>query len=160
MKITFKDVLIIIISMLLAWVILTTNKETTERVSVEYRDSIVYIRDTVVDTVFSEPKILHYISTDTIIFRDSIYVPIPINRYTFHDKLYKFTVDGYNVKPISLEVYPETKTIYKDRYITRDREVVKLKRVNHGLIVGVGGVYGTKGLDVGLIAGYGLIFNF
>lgn len=128
------------------------TKEVMVRESVVYRDSVV--RDTLRDTTL---KIVtqYVVRYDTLAVNDTIYKLLPISRYEFSDTSYRFTVEGYNVKPILLETYPIT------HYITTERtkEVVRERRINHGLNVGVGAFFGTKGFDVGVYVGYGFTIN-
>lgn len=116
---------------------------------VVYRDSIV--RDTIRDTVFFVEK-QTVVRNDTLVVNDTIYKLLPISRYEFNDSTYRFVVEGYNVKPILLETYPVT--------YYRFKETTKQKRVTNGWNIGVGAFYGTKGFDLGVYVGYGVLVRF
>lgn len=129
------------------------TKEVEIKETVTYRDSIV--RDTIRDTLIKKvsEKVVRY---DTSWISDTVYHRLPISSYEFRDTSYRFVVEGYNVKPILFETFPIT------HYITTERikEITKERRINHGLNMGVGAFYGTKGLDVGVYVGYGVTVKF
>lgn len=107
--------------------------------------TIIY-RDTIRDTV---PKLVtKYITRyDTVLVNDTQFVYLPISTYEYKDTNYRIVVEGYQVKPLLIETYPITK-------------VIREKKVRFAPIIGVGAIYGTKGLDVGIIAGVGVTFQF
>ncbi len=146
-----KNIIILLLLLLLGWQLLKPNRvnEIVSHKTVT-RDSLV--RDTICDTILIMDK-SEIVRLDTLIFRDTIEVSIPISRYEFKGEDYKFVVEGYNVKPISMEHYPITHYKFtSDKYFSE-------KRISFGIIVGVGGIYGVKGADFGLIYGIGFRYR-
>lgn len=111
-------------------------------------------RDTVRDTIFKAAK-EYVVRIDTLHLADTVFVELPISRYEFKDKNYNFVVEGFNVSPILLDTYPTTQLVTKTIKLPEPS-----KKISCGFILGLGTIYGTKGLDVGLIAGVGLKFSF
>lgn len=134
---------ILLIALLLLFIFAFPRKDRVVIETVTYRDTI---RDTV-------PKLVtKYVTRyDTIILSDTQYLYLPISRYEFRDTNYRIVVDGYNVKPLLIETYEVTNIVTNKR---------KERRISFSPVVGFGVVYGTKGLDIGLIAGVGLKLNF
>lgn len=112
----------------------------------EHPTQTIIYRDTIRDTI---PKLVtKYITRyDTVLVNDTQFVYLPISTYEFKDTNYRIIVEGYNVKPLLIETYPITK-------------IVREKRLRFSPILGVGAIYGTKGLDIGIIAGVGVTFRF
>lgn len=159
MRIDWKGVLIVLLIILLGWQVLSPNRVVKTKTEIEYRDSLVY--DTIKITEFRDRLVCkEIVRTDTLIHTindtDTVFVPIPISEYHFRDSLYSIKAEGYNVSLQEVEVYP--KTIYKFKETTH--EIVKRKRITHGLQIGAGAMYGTKGLDFGFYGGYGVTINF
>lgn len=137
----------------MAYIVFYPSPKVEVKEVVKIRDSLVC--DTLRDTVFK--TITKYVVRhDTVRINDTVYQLIPITRHEFKDSSYWFVVDGYGVKPIFLETYPQT------RYITTEivRKETKIQRLTHGVNLGVGMLYGTKGLDVGFYVGYGITVKF
>ena len=160
MKLTIKDIMLTVFAALFVWQILTHPKPRVEiETKVEYRDSVV--RDTVTITKFKEKKVYEkIIRTDTIYTEnsvgDTVYFPVPIRGYLFTDSLYSIKAEGYNIKLSEVKVFPQT--IY--RYKKETQTITRRPVISHGLNVGLGALYGTKGLDFGFYGGYGITINF
>ena len=87
-----------------------------------------------------------------------IKIPIPIKKYTFQDSLYKIQIEGYKVRPLSIDVYPQTK------YITTNTSTTIAKpprRINLGIIAGYGILIPTNGTppQKGITLGLGISFR-
>lgn len=108
-----------VLGVLLLWSLNTESGEpveTTER----HTDTLVVVKhDTTVITkvkIEKEPSDTVYITV-----RDSIYVPIPRQEYTFSDQnMFDFRVRGYMVEFLDAKVYPKTiyETIYEQNTTT------------------------------------------
>ena len=57
--------------------------------------------------------------TDTIHIKDSIYVPIPIEKKIYKGEDYLAEISGYNASLDRIEVYPKTTTISKTETVTQ-----------------------------------------
>lgn len=152
-KVTNILLLLLLVGAVASILIRQPTKKIEIKETITYRDSIV--RDTLRDTTL---KIVtkYVVRYDTLTINDTIYKLLPISSYEFRDSSYRFIVEGYNVKPILLETYPIT------HYITTERikEITKERRINHGMNLGIGAFYGTKGFDVGVYVGYGITVKF
>lgn len=152
-KITNILLLLLLVGAVVYIFIRPPTKEVEIKETITYHDSIV--RDTLRDTTL---KIVtqYVVRYDTLTLNDTIYKLLPISLYEFRDSSYRFVVEGYNVKPILLETYPIT------HYITTERikEITRERRINHGMNLGIGAFYGTKGFDVGVYVGYGVTIKF
>lgn len=96
--------------------------------------------------------------TDTLtLYRgtDTLYVPVPISRYSFRDSLYALDVSGYNVTLDHLEVYP--RTIYRTVTHTTERTFTDRKRWGIGLQAGYGYNFGSE--KPGPYIGIGVQYN-
>lgn len=118
------------------------------------RDSIV--RDTIRDTIPIPYPIVGKEKRDTLWQKDTIYIPIYFTQMEYKTKDYKVVIEGYCPKLVSIETYPVTHFITKE--VTIEKELSP-PRITHGLNIGTGLFYGTKGIDVGLYIGYGLTIN-
>lgn len=150
---TINITLLLLLIGTVAYILFGSRPQIEIKETITTRDSIV--RDTIRDTIIkkvSEKVVRH----DTIRINDTVYYRLPISYYEFRDTSYRFVVEGYNVKPILLETYPIT------HYITtaRIKEITKERRINHGMNLGIGAFYGTKGFDVGVYVGYGITVKF
>lgn len=57
--------------------------------------------------------------TDTIHIKDSVFVPIPIEKKTYKGEDYLAEISGYNATLERIEVYPKTTTIVKTQTVTK-----------------------------------------
>ena len=89
-----------------------------------FRDEVKMLTDTlvVVDTHIIEKPILIERTIkdsllvaihDTIVIRDSVFVPIPIEKKTYKGEDYFAEISGYKANLDRIEVYPKTKVISK-----------------------------------------------
>lgn len=74
------------------------------------------------------------------LIQDSAKVVIPIIERTYEDSTYKAVVRGYNPELVSLDIYRQQTTVY--------RQQTKKPRIT--ISAGVYGGFGTKGADYGL----------
>lgn len=117
-----------------------------ERVIVEYRtDTITRVKPVY---IASTPKI----RTDTLYLRDTIAVPVPIERRVYADSNYRAVVSGWHPSLDSISVYPET------RVITIERERVEKERSRWGLGVQAGAGLSANGVAVPYV-GVGVQYN-
>ena len=86
------------------------------------------------------PVIDTIVKIDTIDSVDSAKVVIPITERTYEDSTYKAVVRGYNPELVSLDIYRQQTTVYRQQ--TRKPKVV--------ISAGVYGGFGVKGADYGL----------
>lgn len=134
---------------------LFAQPDVVEVERVEY-DTIVrteVVADTIerLKVVYRTLPSVEVVRTDTLVVRDTVWVALPISRYTFADSLYKCEVEGYEVSLKRMEVYP--KTVYRTQVVT------KPSRWGVGVQVGYG--LSREGLSpyVGVGVNYNLI-NF
>lgn len=119
----------------------------------------VIIRDTIRDTIptFIDRQVVRFDTVtafahiiDTIIQRGrdpvTVYVPLPIERRTYHTDEYKAIIEGYKPRLVYIETYKQTE-IQKVR--------IKPHRWGIGLQVG----YGTNFTNVTPYIGIGLTYN-
>lgn len=66
---------------------------------------------------------------DTIVIRDSVFVPIPIERKTYKGEDYFAEISGYKANLERIEVYPKTTTIYR----TEKETVTRCNRLRLGI---------------------------
>lgn len=71
---------------------------------------------------------------------DSVRVMVPVTERTYEDSTYKAVVRGYNPELVSLDIYRQQTTVYRQQ--TRKPKVV--------VSAGVYGGFGVKGADYGL----------
>ena len=117
-----------------------------ERVVVEYRtDTITRVKPVY---IASTPEI----RTDTLILRDTIAVPVPIERRVYADSNYRAVVSGWHPSLDSISVYPATKII------TIERERVEKERSRWGLGIQAGAGLSANGVAVPYI-GVGVQYN-
>ena len=94
-----------------------------------FRDEVKMLTDTLVvlDTHIIEKPILIERTIkdsllvavhDTIVIRDSVFVPIPIERKTYKGEDYFAEISGYMANLERIEVYPKTKVISKTETTT------------------------------------------
>lgn len=107
----------------------------------------IHIKETVVryDTVWFEryplrPSDSSSLKGDSAEPSDSIEVMVPITQKVYEDSLYKAVVRGYNPELVSLDIYRQQTTVYRQQ--TRKPKVV--------VSAGVYGGFGVKGADYGL----------
>ena len=123
---------------------------STDTVTVTRIDTVVVERPTPVKVVEKR--------TDTLtVYRgtDTLYVPVPISRYSFRDSLYALDVSGFNVTLDRLEVYP--RTVYKTITNTTERTIQEKKRWGIGLQAGYG--YNFSSGKAGPYVGIGVQYN-
>lgn len=118
------------------------------------RDSI--IRDTIRDTMSIPYKVTVKGERDTLWQKDTVYVPVYFTQIEYKTDRYKIVIEGYRPKLLSVETYPVTHFITTEKRI---ETILPPQRITHGLNIGVGAFYGTKGFDMGLYVGYGLTIN-
>lgn len=119
----------------------------------------VIIRDTIRDTIptFIDRRVVRFDTVtafahiiDTVIQRGrdtvTVYVPLPIERRTYHTDEYKAIIEGYKPRLVYIETYKQTE-IQKVR--------IKPSRWGIGLQVG----YGTNFTNVTPYIGIGLTYN-
>ena len=118
------------------------------RVIVEYRrDTITRVKPVY---IASTPEI----RVDTLILRerDTIAVPVPIERRVYADSNYRAVVSGWHPSLDSISVYPET------RIITIERERVEKERTRWGLGIQAGAGLSANGAAVPYV-GVGVQYN-
>ena len=103
-----------------------------------YERATLIVRDTIHDSV-PKPMLVRfdhwdtlpiYIrDIDTLRMRDSIYIPVPIERKEYRTKEYRAVVSGWHPRLESMEVYRQTQTIIA---------TPKAKRWGLGVQAGVG----------------------
>lgn len=142
---TYVTVLVLVVSVLLN-VLLAGRAAKTGQADVVRADTIV-VRDTVriVEARVVKEEVVRYDtvylqSTDTIVNMDSIGVMVPVTERTYEDSTYKAVVRGYNPELVSLDIYRQQTTVYRQQ--TRKPKVV--------VSAGVYGGFGAKGADYGL----------
>lgn len=119
-----------------------------ERVIVEYRtDTITRVKPVY---IASTPEI----RIDTLILRerDTIAVPVPIERRVYADSNYRAVVSGWHPSLDSISVYPATKII------TIERERVEKERSRWGLGIQAGAGLSADGAAVPYV-GVGVQYN-
>ena len=119
-----------------------------ERVIVEYRtDTITRVKPVY---IASTPEI----RIDTLILRerDTIAVPVPIERCVYADSNYRAVVSGWHPSLDTISVYPET------RIITIERERVEKGRSRWGLGLQAGAGLSANGAAVPYV-GVGVQYN-
>ena len=118
------------------------------RVIVEYRtDTITRVKPVY---IASTPEI----RIDTLILRerDTIALPVPIERRVYADSNYRAVVSGWHPSLDSISVYPET------RVITIERERVEKERSRWGLGIQAGAGLSANGIAVPYV-GVGVQYN-
>ena len=117
-----------------------------ERVIVEYRtDTITRVKPVYI----ASTPIVRY---DTLRLRDTIAVPVPIERRVYADSNYRAVVSGWHPSLDSISVYPET------RIITIERERVEKERSRWGLGIQAGAGLSANGVAVPYV-GVGVQYN-
>lgn len=111
---------------------------------------------TVFDTI-TRVKPVYIASTpivryDTLRLRDTIAVPVPIERRVYADSNYRAVVSGWHPSLDSISVYPET------RIITIERERVEKERSRWGLGIQAGAGLSANGVAVPYV-GVGVQYN-
>ena len=89
---------------------------------------------------------------DTLRLRDTIAVPVPIERRVYADSNYRAVVSGWHPSLDSISVYPAT------RIITIERERVEKERSRWGLGIQAGAGFSANGVAVPYI-GVGVQYN-
>lgn len=119
------------------------------------RDTVI-VRDTIRDTV-RLVKWQKVVRVDTLRFaipadtiRDTIAVPIPIERKTYATDNYTATIEGFRPQLVDITIYPTTK------YITETRTIRKRWGVTIGAQVG----YGITPTGTQPYAGFGATFGY
>ena len=150
MKSNFIFWAVLIVSVLLNVFLATiVNSQRTTDISADplvVHDTIRIVEPQIVkeEVVRYEMVILPVIDTivkiDTIDSVDSAKVVIPITERTYEDSTYKAVVRGYNPELVSLDIYRQQTTVYRQQ--TRKPKVV--------ISAGVYGGFGVKGADYGL----------
>ena len=136
--------LVVALVVVVSGLLLARKCQSPDVVEVKTTDTVTV---TVIDTVvIEEPPPVRVVEkrTDTItVYRgtDTLYVPVPIRRYSFRDSLYALDVSGFNVTLDRLEVYP--RTVYKTITNTTERTVTDKKRWGIGVQAGYGYDFGT-----------------
>lgn len=119
-----KDIIIGALLLILGVVIGLLFRVPHSREAVVQRDTLV-----VVDThIIEKPVPVKVTKNDTAWFaihdttyvKDSVFVPIPIERKTYKGEDYFAEISGYKAVLERIEVYPKTTTIYKT-----DKELVR-----------------------------------
>ncbi len=126
------------------------EKRTSDTVTVTRIDTVVVERPVPVRVVEKR--------TDTLtLYRgtDTLYVPVPIRKYSFRDSLYALDVSGYHVTLDHMEVYP--RTVYKTITNTTERTIQEKKRWGIGLQAGYGYNFGSE--KPGPYIGIGVQYN-
>ena len=116
------------------------------RVIVEYRrDTITRVKPVYI----ASTPIVRY---DTLRLRDTIALPVPIERRVYADSNYRAVVSGWHPSLDSVSVYPET------RIITIERERVDKERSRWGLGIQAGAGLSANGVAVPYV-GIGVQYN-
>lgn len=116
------------------------------RVVVEYRrDTITRVKPVY---IASSPEIRY----DTLRLRDTVAVPVPIERRVYADSNYRAVVSGWHPSLDSISVYPATKII------TIERERVEKERSRWGLGIQAGAGLSANGAAVPYV-GVGVQYN-
>lgn len=146
---------------LLGWVIialviftLVGRKVPVSDVVVVSSTDTVFIRDTVRLSVPEQVlKTVSLVRYDTLVLYDTVFVKLPIESKEYRTDQFYALVEGYNPRLSYIEVYPQTKIVTRQVSLPPSR-------FSHGVNLGGGVIYGTKGLDLGFYVGYGLTFKF
>lgn len=115
-------------------------------------EKITIIRDTItrVKPVYiASAPVIRY---DTLRLRDTIAVPVPIERRVYADSNYRAVVSGWHPSLDSISVYPATKIV------TRWRERVEKERSRWGLGIQAGAGLSANGVAVPYV-GVGVQYN-
>ena len=143
-KLKPSHILIFILLILILHLSIRSCKESTQRANARIETKTItktdtlIIRDTLrIDSIqIKEKLITQYITrTDTLTLHDTIKVPIPISTYTWRDSLYHIKVEGYKVKPLQIDIFPETKYVYQTQTVTNN---IKPRRWSLGINAGYG----------------------
>ena len=122
------------------------GRDYKERVVVEYKhDTITRVKPVYI----ASTPIVRY---DTLRLRDTIAVPVPIERRVYADSNYRAVVSGWHPSLDSISVYPET------RVITIERERVEKERSRWGLGIQAGAGLSANGAAVPYV-GVGVQYN-
>lgn len=122
------------------------GRDYKERVVVEYRtDTITRVKPVYI----ASTPIVRY---DTLRLRDTIAVPVPIERRVYADSNYRAVVSGWHPSLDSISVYPKT------RVITIERERVEKERSRWGLGIQAGAGLSANGAAVPYV-GVGVQYN-
>ena len=135
-----KDIIIGVLLIVLGFVVgLLCRPDHIREVTKKVTDTLV-----VVDTHIIEKPILIERTVkdsllvavhDTIVIRDSVFVPIPIETKTYKGEDYFAEISGYKANLDRIEVYPKTKVISKME--TTTQKVAK----RNGLTIGIDAEY-------------------
>lgn len=122
------------------------ERDYKERVIVEYRtDTITRVKPVYI----ASAPVIRY---DTLRLRDTIAVPVPIERRVYADSNYRAVVSGWHPSLDSISVYPATKIV------TRWRERVEKERSRWGLGIQAGAGLSANGVAVPYV-GVGVQYN-
>lgn len=134
-----KNLIIAVLSLLLALSLLFQHLHHSNRKSEENRLKTDTVTITKIDTVTITKPVLKYryiteVVTDTLYNTDSIKVPvqIPIETKIYQDSTYRAVVSGYRANLDTIQVYPI------HTYTTITNIITKQKRFNIGVQAGVG----------------------
>jgi hypothetical protein len=125
---------------------------STQSDTIRISDTIV-IRDTI---RIREPKpyYVEVVRTDTLVFKDTLKVPIPIEQKTYKTEDYKAVIEGYKPNLLSIDLYKK-ETLIRDT-VKINNTITKLKPPRWVISVGPGIGYGPKGVEpyIGINAGF------
>ena len=97
------------------------------------------IRDTIITDTLTITKFKYItrdvVRVDTLMIRDSIPVYLPISQKRYKGVGYDILTEGYKVKLLEVNIFPEKHITNIDRVFEK---VLPQKRITHGLNLGVG----------------------
>lgn len=101
-----------------------------------------------------KPYYVEVVRTDTLIHKDTLKIPIPIEQKTYQTDDYKAVIEGYKPSLIRMDLYKK-ETFIRDT-ITIKNSIVRTKSARWAVSIGAGIGYGTKGIEpyIGINAGY------
>lgn len=109
------------------------------------REMPVYITNTRVRTEYVPVR-------DTLRLRDTLFVPITIEKRVYKDSLYRAEISGYKPSLDKIEIYQQTRTITKvEQVLVKDKKRWGLGiQAGYGVGIHSGVVYTTPYIGVGV----------
>lgn len=109
------------------------------------REMPVYITNTRVRTEYVPVR-------DTLRLRDTLFVPITIEKRVYKDSLYRAEISGYKPSLDKIEIYQQTRTVTKvEQVLVKDKKRWGLGiQAGYGVGIHSGVVYTTPYIGVGV----------
>lgn len=147
-----SDWIIVILAVLCLF--LSTTRRTRTEIKEVFKERLDTVIVTEYDTDTVYVKDYEYI---TKVVNDTVWIYDSPKTYTFNEERYTLDITAVRLEDYRLKVHMKD-TVFKEKYVYRQKISEKPKTFTHGIQVGIG--YGLMNKKPDLYVGYGFTLNF